>query len=76
MGLCWTSAEGIELEPFILGTAQMWGKRTDFALMNKTEDKEEANLTMGGCSKAMPTIKGDKAPQPCWWVLGSLFKIP
>ena len=40
MGLsCWTSAKDTELEPFILGAAQTWGERTDFALMYKAEEK-------------------------------------
>lgn len=36
----WSSTEDTELDPFILGAAQTWGERTDFALMYKTEDKK------------------------------------
>ena len=33
-------------------------------------------MTMVGSSKAVPTVTGDKAPRPCRWALGSLFKPP
>lgn len=38
--LCWTSAKDTELEPFIPRAGQMWGDRTDFASMYKTEGKK------------------------------------
>lgn len=31
--LCWTGTKDTGLELFILGAAQTWGERTDFALM-------------------------------------------